>query len=432
MMPIFRYRMLALGSLETLVVTLVAQTSSLQTQLTAALRRIQTLEARDPEPQDGPTDAGSSCVADALAAQEIQRNTNLNGDESQVKFAACTLHGDALTWWNSHIKTIRHDATYSMPWKTHTKMMTTNRMFPEELDEVKKYVGGLLDMIQGNVMSTKPKIMEEAIEMANKLMDQKLCTLAERQIENKKKQDDDFRNNQNHQQPNKRQNTSRAYTAGPSEKKEYGGFLSKCSKCNHNHNGPCAPRCHKCNKVGHLARDCRSPKNADASNNQRTTGLIKRVPFVMNVELRDFVNGAQLKLVLLMNFKENLLSDCSKTKTAEVNAAEEVSTASVIVSTVSYKLVLFHNYALWEVIENGATLPRSGIVEGVITVLPITTAEDEALRRLEVKARSTLIMGIPNEHQLKFNSIKDAKLLLEAMKRSLVEMLLLKRHRGIS
>ncbi|GJY55264.1 putative ribonuclease H-like domain-containing protein [Tanacetum coccineum] len=49
--------------------------------------------------------------------------------------------------------------------------------------------------------------------------------------------------------------------------------------------------------------------------------------------------------------------------------------------------------------------------------MPITTAEEKAQRRLEVKARSTLMMGIPNEHQLMFNSIKDAKLLLEAIEK---------------
>ncbi|GJU82529.1 retrovirus-related pol polyprotein from transposon TNT 1-94 [Tanacetum coccineum] len=75
------------------------------------------------------------------------------------------------------------------------------------------------------------------------------------------------------------------------------------------------------------------------------------------------------------------------------------------------------DYALWEVIENGATLPKTTTVEGVVTVMPITTAEEKAQRRLEVKARSTLMMGIPNEHQLKFNSIKDAKKLLEAVKK---------------
>ncbi|GJR42491.1 putative ribonuclease H-like domain-containing protein [Tanacetum coccineum] len=73
------------------------------------------------------------------------------------------------------------------------------------------------------------------------------------------------------------------------------------------------------------------------------------------------------------------------------------------------------DYELWEVIENCATLPKTTTAEGVVTVVPITTAEEKAQRRLEVKARSTLMMGIPNEHQLKFNSIKDAKKLLEAI-----------------
>nr|GEW21304.1 ribonuclease H-like domain-containing protein [Tanacetum cinerariifolium] len=54
-------------------------------------------------------------------------------------------------------------------------------------------------------------------------------------------------------------------------------------------------------------------------------------------------------------------------------------------------------------------------MKGVVTVMPIRTAEEKAQRRLEVKARSTLMMGIPNEHQLKFNSIKDAKQFLEAV-----------------
>ncbi|GKC35563.1 hypothetical protein Tco_1047947 [Tanacetum coccineum] len=75
------------------------------------------------------------------------------------------------------------------------------------------------------------------------------------------------------------------------------------------------------------------------------------------------------------------------------------------------------DYALWEVIDNGATLPKTTTVEGVVTVIPITTTEEKAQRRLEVKARSTLIMGIPNEHQLKFNSIKNAKKLLEAVEK---------------
>nr|GEU84245.1 hypothetical protein [Tanacetum cinerariifolium] len=75
------------------------------------------------------------------------------------------------------------------------------------------------------------------------------------------------------------------------------------------------------------------------------------------------------------------------------------------------------DYALWKVIENGATLPKTQVVEGVTTEMPITTAKEKAQRRLEVKGRSTLMNGIPNEHQLKFNSIKDAKKLLEAIEK---------------
>ncbi|GJU03575.1 hypothetical protein Tco_1113913 [Tanacetum coccineum] len=75
------------------------------------------------------------------------------------------------------------------------------------------------------------------------------------------------------------------------------------------------------------------------------------------------------------------------------------------------------DYALWEVIENGNTAPKITVVEGVEKVIPPTTVEEKAHKRLEVKTRSTLMIGIPNEHQLKFNSIKDAKLLQEAIER---------------
>ncbi|GJU75994.1 hypothetical protein Tco_1273064 [Tanacetum coccineum] len=67
---------------------------------------------------------------------------------------------------------------------------------------------------------------------------------------------------------------------------------------------------------------------------------------------------------------------------------------------------------LLEAVEN-----RFAVVEGVEKVMPITSAEDKAQRRLEVKAISTLMMGITNEHQLKFNSIKDGKLLLEVVEK---------------
>ncbi|GJV54176.1 hypothetical protein Tco_1449917 [Tanacetum coccineum] len=67
--------------------------------------------------------------------------------------------------------------------------------------------------------------------------------------------------------------------------------------------------------------------------------------------------------------------------------------------------------------ENGNAPPITKVVKGVETIIAPTTTEEKAQRRLELKARSTLLMGIPNEHQLKFNSIKDAKSLLQAIEK---------------
>ncbi|GJW01340.1 hypothetical protein Tco_1556591 [Tanacetum coccineum] len=103
--------------------------------------------------------------------------------ENQVKFATCTFVRNTLTWWNSHMKVVTQDVAYAMDWKTLKKMMTLalmcGRMFPEESDEVEKYVGGLPDMIRGNMMSYRPQTMEEAIEFSNNQMDQKLITITE-------------------------------------------------------------------------------------------------------------------------------------------------------------------------------------------------------------------------------------------------------------
>ncbi|GJU83573.1 putative reverse transcriptase domain-containing protein [Tanacetum coccineum] len=230
--------------------------------------------------------------------------------ENQIKFSTCTLLAGALTWWNSYVLTVSHVA-YVMTWADLRKKMTEKycprnemkkleaglwnlkvkgtdvigynqgfqelallcvRMFPEESDKIERYVGGLPDMIHGNIVASKPKTMQEAVEMATELMDKKVITIAERQAENKRKFENTSRNNQNQQQQNKRQNTGRAYTAGTGEKKPYGGSKPLCAKCNYHHDGPCAPKCHKCNKVGHFARDCRSAGNANNANNQRGTG----------------------------------------------------------------------------------------------------------------------------------------------------------------
>nr|GEU86437.1 hypothetical protein [Tanacetum cinerariifolium] len=70
----------------------------------------------------------------------------------------------------------------------------------------------------------------------------------------------------------KKKMTDKAYTARSGEKKPYEGSKPLCPKCNYHHDGPCAPKCYKCNKVGHIARDCRGTSNVNTANNQKGNG----------------------------------------------------------------------------------------------------------------------------------------------------------------
>ncbi|GKD18593.1 reverse transcriptase domain-containing protein [Tanacetum coccineum] len=146
--------------------------------------------------------------------------------ENQIKFSTCTLLAGALTWWNSHVMTVSHDAAYAMTWADLRKKMTDKYSPRNEMKKLEAelwnlkvkgtdvirslYVGGLPDMIHGNIVASKPKTMQEAVEMATELMDKKVITIAKRQAENKRKFENTSQNNQNQQQQNKRQNTGRA------------------------------------------------------------------------------------------------------------------------------------------------------------------------------------------------------------------------------
>ncbi|GKC21248.1 putative reverse transcriptase domain-containing protein [Tanacetum coccineum] len=221
--------------------------------------------------------------------------------KSQVKYATCTLLDGALTWWNLHKRTIGTEAAFSMSWRELMKQMTEvycprneiqkmetelwnltvknndltaytqrfqeltmmcTKMAPEEEDRVEKFIGGLPDNIQGNVIAAEPTRLQDAVRIANNLMDQKLKGYAVRNAENKRRLNNNYGNNRGQQPPHKRQNTggqniARAYMAGNNEKNEYEGTLPFCNKCKLHHVGPCTIRCGKCNKIRHLTRNCK-------------------------------------------------------------------------------------------------------------------------------------------------------------------------------
>nr|GFC15216.1 hypothetical protein [Tanacetum cinerariifolium] len=110
-------------------------------------------------------------------------------------------------------------------------------MFHEETHEIERYVGGLPEMIRGNVMSYEPKSMQKAIEFTKDQMDQKLLGIADRQADNKKKFDNTSRNQQNQQPFRRNNNVAHAYAAGSGEKPYRGTKpLSRAANTNNNNN----------------------------------------------------------------------------------------------------------------------------------------------------------------------------------------------------
>ncbi|GJZ62849.1 putative reverse transcriptase domain-containing protein [Tanacetum coccineum] len=176
-------------------------------------------------------------------------------------------NNNALTWWNSYKRTVGTDAAYAMSWKALMKLMTEElvllctKMVPEEEDRVEKFIGGLPDNIQGNVIAAEPTRLQDAIRITNNLMDKKLKGYATKNAENKMRFENNPRDNRVQQPPFKRQNVGelvRAYIVENSEKKGYAGSFPYCNKCMLHHKGQCTVKCTNCKKVRHMARDCRA------------------------------------------------------------------------------------------------------------------------------------------------------------------------------
>nr|GFA17914.1 hypothetical protein [Tanacetum cinerariifolium] len=128
-----------------------------------------------------------------------------------------------------------------------------------------------LKIKENNVLAYTKRFQELTLICTKFVADETEKT--KRQTNNKRKVYDSFRNNHGHQQQiPKRQNVTRVYNMGTSERKPYSRNLPKCTKCHFHNNGPCTQKCHKCNKVGYFARDCKSFGNTNIANFQRNNG----------------------------------------------------------------------------------------------------------------------------------------------------------------
>ncbi|GJS01159.1 putative reverse transcriptase domain-containing protein [Tanacetum coccineum] len=121
------------------------------------------------------------------------------------------------------------------------------RMVEPERVKVDAYIRGLTDNIKGEVTSSKPADLNEAVRMAHKLMEQKLQARDAGILEGK----------------NQKQGNTRAMVTAPTD-----GKLPLCERCFTRHVGQCTIKCHKCGNVGHKARYCKEKSVATGANAQ--------------------------------------------------------------------------------------------------------------------------------------------------------------------
>ncbi|GKB40990.1 putative reverse transcriptase domain-containing protein, partial [Tanacetum coccineum] len=214
-------------------------------------------------------------VTAALAARDANRagddnHTSGTGVRRTERVALECAYKDflkcALTWWNSHVRIVGHDAAYVMTWTELKKKMADKYCLKNEMKKLEAELWNL--EVQGTDVTRKP------LKMATELKDKENPYFAESKAAYKRKVKDTSRNNPKQQKPSNRQNVARAYAAASGDRKPYEGSKPLCPKCNYNHDGPCTPRCYKCNKCGaqgHFRRYC--PKlNNNNRGNQVGTG----------------------------------------------------------------------------------------------------------------------------------------------------------------
>ncbi|GJW94072.1 reverse transcriptase domain-containing protein [Tanacetum coccineum] len=247
-------------------------------------------------------------------------------EENKVAFATGTLTDDALSWWNAYAQPIGIKQANRITW-TELKRLLTNKYYPRT--EIKKmedkfynlivkgndlktyvrrfqelavlcpnmvpnneklmeaFIGGLPRSIEGNVTASRPQTLEEAINIAQRLMDQvtkhnsvqgtndhkrkfedKRNTTSNNNYRNNYQNNRNNRTNDYRQQQNRRPETFRSYAATPTESRGYTGNRPLCQRCTLHHTGPCTIRCQVCNKIGHLTKNCRNKGPATGSNLQ--------------------------------------------------------------------------------------------------------------------------------------------------------------------
>ncbi|GJR97254.1 putative reverse transcriptase domain-containing protein [Tanacetum coccineum] len=154
-------------------------------------------------------------------ATEIQR--------MEQELWTLTLKGDDIEAYNNRF---------------HELVLMCPELVSTEKKKIEKYIRGFPEGIKGNVTSSKPATLHDAINMARELIEQGVQAKALRIGDSNKRKWEDQQGNNYHQQQNRRQEAAKVYVAAPAKGRGYTGNLPWCNRCKAHHQpGPCPPRC---------------------------------------------------------------------------------------------------------------------------------------------------------------------------------------------
>nr|GEZ43203.1 reverse transcriptase domain-containing protein [Tanacetum cinerariifolium] len=140
----------------------------------------------------------------------------------KVKFAAATLQGPDLTWWNAKVATMGLETVNKIPWTEMKQLMTLMEQKSQARDE--------------RILKGKNQKWENY------------------QSGNSSGKSNHKDNSRQTLQNNQKQGNARAMVTAPTDGNVSFGSLPLCERCFTRHVGPCMIKCHKCGKVGHKAR----------------------------------------------------------------------------------------------------------------------------------------------------------------------------------